>query len=272
MVVFFKRKGLCGKIVLDMEQLKEIINKNKGGKGVYLVSEKDLKGVGESEVRARVAIVEYLTEWAEEVFYEARKRDTISLAGRYIRTEVLYKGDILAELMDEVVLVDLHDFWKSVDGNRGKRDDVSLYGIFCMLFSEVNEDMKSESLKLEGNIGYAPQLRFDLSERRGSEVGNNNKEEGKKKGIFGISLGKNKKSAKEIADDIDRDEELPVGIIGQIDEVYEEGKDEEGNNLEEDIVEIEDKIVTPDNVNKLIIGAVVVISILVITLAWMILI
>ena len=63
-----------------------------------------------------------------------------------------------------------------------------------------------------------------------------------------------------------------MGIIGQIDEVYEEGKDEEGNNLEEEIVEIEDKIVTPDNVNKLIIGAVVVISILVITLAWMILI
>ena len=267
MLVFFKRKGLCGKIVLDMEQLKEIINKNKGGKDVYLVSEKDLKGVGESEVRARVAIVEYLTEWAEEVFYEARERDTISLAGRYIRTEVLYKGDILAELMDEVVLVDLHDFWKSVDGNRGKRDDVSLYGIFCMLFSEVNEDMKSESLKLEGNIGYAPRLRFDLSERRGSEVGNNNnKGKGKKKGIFGISLGKNKKSANEIADDIDRDEELPVGIIGQIDEVYEERQDEE------EIVEIEDKIVTPDNVNKLIIGAVVVISILVITLAWMILI
>lgn len=267
MVVFFKSKGLCGKIVLDMEQLKEIINKNKGGKGVYLVSEKDLKGVGESEVRARLAIVEYLTEWAEEVFYEARERDTISLAGRYIRTEVLYKGDILAELMDEVVLVDLHDFWKSVEGNRGKRDDVSLYGIFCMLFSEVNEDMKMESLKLEGNIGYAPQLRFDLSERRGSEVGNNNKEEGKKKGILGILLGRNKKSAKEIADDIDRDEELPVAMIGQTDEVYEEGQDEE-----EDIVEIDDKIVTPDNVNKLIIGAVVVISILVITLAWMILI
>ena len=269
--MFFKRKGLCGKIVLDMGQLKEIINKNKGGKGVYLVSEKDLNGVGVSEVRARVAIVEYLTEWAEEVFYEARERDTISLAGRYIRTEVLYKGDILAKLMDEVVLVDLHDFWKAVDGAKGKRDDVSLYGIFCMLFSEVNEDMKSESLKLEGNIGYAPQLRFDLSERRGSEVGNNNnnnKGKGKKKGIFGISIGKNKKSANEIADDIDRDGELPVALIGQSDE---EEQVEEGNNIE-DIVEIEDKIVTPDNVNKLIIGAVVVISILVITLAWMILI
>ena len=38
------------------------------------------------------------------------------------------------------------------------------------------------------------------------------------------------------------------------------------------MVEIDDKYVTPDNVNKLIIGAVVVISILVITLAWMILI
>lgn len=271
MEVFFKRKGLCGKIVLDMEQLKEIINKNKGGEGVYLVSENDLKGVGESEVRARLAIVEYLTEWADEVFYEARERDTISLAGRYIRTEVLYKGDILAELMDEVVLVDLHDFWKSVEGNRGKRDDVSLYGIFCMLFSEVNEDMKTESLKLEGNIGYAPRLRLDLSERRGSEVGNNNnnKGKGKKKGIFGISLGKNKKSANEIADDIDRDGELPVALIGQSDE---EEQVEEGNILEEDIVEVDDKYVTPDNVNKLIVGAVVVISILVITLAWVILI
>lgn len=240
---------------------------------MYLVNERYLKGIEESEVRARLDIVDYLTDWAEGVFYGARERGTISLAGRYIRTEVLYKGEILARLMEEVVLVDLHDFWKAVDGAKGKRDDVILYGIFCMLFSEVNEDMKEESLKLEGNIGYAPRLRFDISERRGSEV-DESKQENNKKGLFGISFGKKKKSAEEISDEEDRDESLPVGLIG----VHDEDEDEDGDyeedtiDLEEEIVEIDDKYVTTDNVNKLIIGAVIVISIVVILLAWMILI
>lgn len=224
---------------------------------MYLVNKKDLKGLKESEVKARLDIVDYLTDWADEVFYEAKDKKSISLAGRYIRAKILNGGDTLAKLLDAVVLVDLSDFWKAVEGRKGKRDDVFLYGVFCILFSEVNKDMKGESKKLEGNIGYAPKLRFDISERRGSEV-DESKE--KKKGLF----AKKDKTGK-------KDEQKSNGsTIYYLDE--ESLDEDDGDDLEDEIVEIDDKLVTPDNVHKLSIIAVGVICTLVIAISWMILI
>lgn len=222
---------------------------------MYLVKEQDLKGVNEMEIQARMEIVEYLTEWAEDVFYEARERDSISLAGRYMRSRILEKGARLGRLLDAVAIVDLGDFWKAVDGYQGRRDDVILYGIFCMLFSEVNEDILLESVKLEGNIGYSPRQRIDVSERTMSEV-KDVSEPSKKK----VKRRKKKQEP--------RDEKLTAReFIEQHENNIEE--EEEVLLLDEDIVEIDDKYVTPENVNKLTILAVSVIGILVVVMAWM---
>lgn len=137
---------------------------------MYLVQEKDLKGVSQEEAEVRLEIVNYLAEWAEDVFIHAKEKSSLSLAGRYIRSRMAEKGGRLPQLLDTVAIVDLSDLWKAYSGNQGKRDDVLLYGIFCTIFSEFNEDMLRESQKLEGHIGYAPRMRFDISERTGSEI------------------------------------------------------------------------------------------------------
>lgn len=137
---------------------------------MYLVQEKDLKGVSQEEAEVRLEIVNYLADWAEDVFSHAKEKSSLSLAGRYIRSRMAEKGGRLPQLLDTVSIVDLSDLWKAYSGNQGKRDDVLLYGIFCTIFSEYNEEMLRESQKLEGHIGYAPRMRFDISERTGSEV------------------------------------------------------------------------------------------------------
>lgn len=222
---------------------------------MYLLKERDLTGVDPAEIQARLAIVNYLREWAVEVFAEARTKETVSLAGRYIRSQVLEKEGTLIKLLDEVVLIDLTDFWKAVDGYQGKRDDVILYGIFCMLFSEVDEAIYKESIKLEGNIGFIPRLRFDISERRGSEVTPT-----AKKGIF----GRKKKQTIE--------EDKLVGVNEPSEPIEEEENKEHQLEEEQQQVEIIDKFVRPDNVNKLTIIVASIISLSVIVLAWMLLI
>lgn len=137
---------------------------------MYLVQEKDLKGVSQEEAEVRLEIVNYLADWAEDVFSHAKEKSSLSLAGRYIRSRMAEKGGRLPQLLDTVAIVDLSDLWKAYSGNQGKRDDVLLYGIFCTIFSEYNEEMLRESQKLEGHIGYAPRMRFDISERTGSEI------------------------------------------------------------------------------------------------------
>jgi len=225
---------------------------------VYLLKERDLTGVDPAEIQARLAIVQYLRDWAVEVFAEARTKETMSLAGRYIRSQVLAKEGTLIKLLDEVVLIDLTDFWKAVDGYQGKRDDVILYGIFCMLFSEVDEAIYKESIKLEGNIGFIPRLRFDISERRGSEV----VQTSNKKGIF----RRKKKQTNE--------EDKSEGVNEPSEPIEENEKQqlEEQQSEEEQRVEIKDKFVRPDNVNKLTIIVASIISLSVIVLAWMLLI
>lgn len=225
---------------------------------MYLLKERDLTGVDPAEIQARLAIVNYLREWAVEVFAEARTKETMSLAGRYIRSQVLEKEGTLIKLLDEVVLIDLTDFWKAVDGYQGKRDDVILYGIFCMLFSEVDEAIYKESVKLEGNIGFIPRLRFDISERRGSEVAQTSNN----KGIF----RRKKKQTNEV--------DKLVGVNEPSEPIEENEKQqlEEQQSEEGQRVEIKDKFVRPDNVNKLTIIVASIISLSVIVLAWMLLI
>lgn len=222
---------------------------------MYIVNEKDLKGVAEEEVEKRLAIVRYLDEWATEVFFGSRDKKTMSLAGRYIRSKILDKGKDFENLLDAVVLVDLMDFWKAVDGYGGKKDDVRLYGIFCMLFSESNEAIKAESKKVEGNIGYVPKLRFDISERTESEVVDTHKN---KKGLLGFLSKPKKQVSKQTSGRTTK-----RGIV-----VEEGGLLEEE---EEEIVEIEDKYVTPHNVNKLTIIAVSAIAVLAVAIVWVIL-
>lgn len=228
---------------------------------MYLLKERDLTGVDPAEIQARLAIVQYLRDWAVEVFAEARTKQTMSLAGRYIRSQVLEKEGTLIKLLDEVVLIDLTDFWKAVDGYQGKRDDVILYGIFCMLFSEVDEAIYKESIKLEGNIGFIPRLRFDISERRGSEV----EQTSNKKGIF--------RRKKKQTNEVDKSEGVnePSEPIEE-EENKEHQLEEEQQSEEEQRVEIKDKFVRPDNVNKLTIIVASIISLSVIVLAWMLLI
>lgn len=236
---------------------------------MYIVNAKDLRGVDKEEVRSRLAIVEYLTEWSGGVYQEAKSKKTVSLAGRYIRSRIVEKGDTLARMLEEVVVIDLIDFWRAVDGYNGRRDDVNLYGIFCMLFSEVNADMKAESKKLEGNIGFAPRLRYDISERTASAVVANTK--GKKGLLKGKKKGKSNKPKEEVSKEgLTTRERIELG-----ENVNEEGlldaTEEEEDYPEETIVEIKDKYVTPDNVNKLTIIAVGVIGVLVVTMTCLIL-
>lgn len=237
---------LCGKIRSSVNYKRYIgeKTKRKGGNVVYIVNERNLKGVSEEEVQNRMAIVEYLREWSEGVYKEATTKASISLAGRYIRARVLERENELASLMNEVVLVDLGDFWSAVDGVEGVVDDVNLYGIFCIIFGEISEVIGEEANKLEGNIGYAPKLRLDISERRNKDVNGN----GKSKKKFSLFGGKKKKNKGE-----------------------EEEQEESKEDIEEDEVEINDKLVTPDNVNKLTIVAVGLISIFIILLVFVIL-
>lgn len=235
---------------------------------MYIVNEKDLKGVTAEEIKARMDIVDYLTDWSSEVFQGAKDKKTISLAGRYIRSRVLEKGENFAKMLDAVVLVDLLDFWRAVDGYNGKRDDVMLYGVFCMVFSEVNDEIKEESKKVEGNFGYAPKLRYDISERRESDVEDtweNKAEEGKKK-------VKRKGKKKGIVKDKKKVEPKPKQVYKGMDgdEEYQSPEVHESEEEDVEIVEINDKYVTPNNVNKLTIVAVGMISVLVVMLAWLI--
>lgn len=208
---------------------------------MYIIREEYLVGVGVEEKEARLGLVDFLRDWVVEVYEESSSVDSISTAGRIIRYRVEENQDILERVFREVVLVDMGDFWRAMRRDNGNRDDIVLYGIFCMMFSELDEDIEKEAVKFEGEIGFAPQLRVDIAERE--------QKESESGGIFNLF---NKKGNKEEEDQKDQKEEVIKG--------------------EEEVIEIEDDIVREDNVQlltKLVVGVIVL---LIIIIAWVVII
>lgn len=214
---------------------------------MYIIKEDYLEGVNKGEKEARMELVSFLKEWVLDVYKEASREDSISKAGRVIRYRVGGNPSLMGNLFREVVLVDMGEFWKVMKRENGNRDDIVLYGMFCMIFRELDEDIEKEAEKFEGEIGFAPRLRLDIAEREQIE------EEGSR-GILGLF---NRKKEDEGEQEKGKEEqEKEEGI-------------EEGN---EDIVEVGDNIVREDNVQLLTKVVVGVIVVLIIAIAWVVII
>lgn len=260
---------------------------------MYLVQEKDLKGVSQEEAEVRLEIVNYLADWAEDVFSHAKEKSSLSLAGRYIRSRMAEKGGRLPQLLDTVAIVDLSDLWKAYSGNQGKRDDVLLYGIFCTIFSEYNEEMLRESQKLEGHIGYAPRMRFDISERTGSEVSDEAKPT--KGGLFKRKKKPNTTDLEDEEDELVEEEAKPTKAPTKSKKAKVKGnkapapvkketsekpvksrkkrpvKKDAGVDEDAVLIEVEDNFVKPENVNLLTVAVALILAILIIVFVFLVL-
>lgn len=260
---------------------------------MYLVQEKDLKGVSQEEAEVRLEIVNYLADWAEDVFSHAKEKNSLSLAGRYIRSRMAEKGGRLPQLLDTVSIVDLSDLWKAYSGNQGKRDDVLLYGIFCTIFSEYNEEMLRESQKLEGHIGYAPRMRFDISERTGSEVSDEAKPT--KGGLFKRKKKPNTTDLEVEEDELVEEEAKPTKAPTKSKKAKVKGnkaptpvkkatsekpvksrkkrpvKKDAGVDEDAVLIKVEDNFVNPENVNLLTVAVALILAILIIVFVFLVL-
>lgn len=262
---------------------------------MYLVQEKDLKGVSQEEAEVRLEIVNYLADWAEDVFSHAKEKSSLSLAGRYIRSRMAEKGGRLPQLLDTVAIVDLSDLWKAYSGNQGKRDDVLLYGIFCTIFSEFNEEMLRESQKLEGHIGYAPRMRFDISERTGSEISDEAKPT--KGGLFKRKKKPNITDLEVEEDELVEEEAKPTKAPTKSKKAKVKGnkapapvkkataekpvksrkkrpvKKDGDAGVDEDavLIKVEDNFVNPENVNLLTVAVALILAILIIVFVFLVL-
>lgn len=262
---------------------------------MYLVQEKDLKGVSQEEAEVRLEIVNYLADWAEDVFSHAKEKSSLSLAGRYIRSRMAEKGGRLPQLLDTVAIVDLSDLWKAYSGNQGKRDDVLLYGIFCTIFSEYNEEMLRESQKLEGHIGYAPRMRFDISERTGSEISDEAKPT--KGGLFKRKKKPNITDLEVEEDELVEEEAKPTKAPTKPKKAKVKGnkapapvkkatsekpvksrkkrpvKKDGVAEVDEDavLIKVEDNFVNPENVNLLTVAVALILAILIIVFVFLVL-
>lgn len=262
---------------------------------MYLVQEKDLKGVSQEEAEVRLEIVNYLADWAEDVFSHAKEKSSLSLAGRYIRSRMAEKGGRLPQLLDTVSIVDLSDLWKAYSGNQGKRDDVLLYGIFCTIFSEFNEEMLRESQKLEGHIGYAPRMRFDISERTGSEISDEAKPT--KGGLFKRKKKPNTTDLEVEEDELVEEEAKPTKAPTKSKKAKVKGnkapapvkkatsekpvksrkkrpvKKDGVAGVDEDtvLIKVDDNFVKPENVNLLTVAVALILAILIIVFVFLVL-
>lgn len=205
---------------------------------MYIIEESNLKGGNEEGIRVRMELVDYLSIWVKEVFLEVSSEKTISEAGSSIRDYVESDREFLNRLFEEVVLIDLFDFWSAVEGSKGVRDDIALYGLFCMIFGELDEGIKEEGNKFEGEIGFAPKLRLGLEEE---ELVKENKKE---------------------------DKGLISKLFGNKEELKEDNEIEEIEELEE----IEDNFVRKDNVQAMTKYVVAIVVLLLIGVAWVIII
>lgn len=208
---------------------------------MYIIREDFLGEASVEGKEARMELVDFLRDWSVGVFEEASKVESITRAGQIIRYRVLENQGILERVFREVVLVDMSDFWVAIRGEKGNRDDVVLYGIFTIIFSELDEGIKEESDKFLGEIGFAPRLRIDLSERDQKEI-----------------------ESKSVLDIFKRKE------VEEEEEEYEEEVIE--LEIEDEIVDVGDEIVTEANVQLLTKVVVGVIVILIIVIAWVVII
>src|SRR5699024_8025794 len=161
------------------------------------------------------------------------------------------------------------------------------------IFSEYNEEMLRESQKLEGHIGYAPRMRFDISERTGSEVSDEAKPT--KGGLFKRKKKPNTTDLEVEEDELVEEEAKPTKAPTKSKKAKVKGnkaptpvkkatsekpvksrkkrpvKKDAGVDEDAVLIKVEDNFVNPENVNLLTVAVALILAILIIVFVFLVL-